>query len=528
MCSTHHSKWKRQHTTAPCWRASGKISLEKALEKEIIKEAKLRLGKYQARLEFRRKYLERVQKRTGHKVTSPPVSKPRVWSHHRQFDPAYCLHHARFLANSIVAAVRANNYETISSYRFRLRKASGDHRSVDVFGIPDAALANLLSEAVRERNQKIFSATSFAYMPSKTALDAVFRLKQYLDSTKVYISKYDFSNYFGAIRTSFIENEVLNSERFLLTNFEKRVIKSYLSHEYTDQDGSTGNRDCGVPQGSSISLFVANAVGHTLDTELDKMSGNYIRYADDSVLVNYSYEDAIGAIAAYREFSRETGVVVNQLKTTGISIFSMREEEMRTVSNVDFLGYSFSEGNVTISSSGIKRIKKRCAQILYESLLLYPIKFGGLNCKRLDGNKLDWDFVACIHRLRSYINGPYMNTDLEDFLGGKKRIKVLSGCVSYYCLSDAVVEFSRLDGWLAWAIERALVKRAKLINRNCAKAGWKVLSKEEIISGSWFDRKKYEYEVGAPSFVLAWRASKKCWAQHGSLGVERPGDGSGD
>lgn len=425
-------------------------------------------------------------------------------------------------------AVRNDRYSPICSYRFSFRKVSGGDRNVDVFGIPDSALSKLLSTSIRERNQKIFSATSFAYMPNKTSLDAVFRLKQYVKSDKIYISKYDFCEYFDSINKTYIEEEVIDSNIFLLTNFEKRVIRGFLSHEYDDKTGGKSIRDRGIPQGNSLSLFVANAVGHSLDTSLDKLSGNYLRYADDSVLVNYGYEDAISAISAYREFSRETEVSVNPSKTTGVSIFSSRQEEMRSVQDIDFLGYRFSETNTTISLEGIRRIKKRCAQIIYETLLLYPRRHLALNCKRFDGKQLDWDFVSCIHRLRKYINGPYTNSDLMRFLEGKMRIKTLSGCVSYYCLSDTISEFSSLDGWLVWALERALAQRAKLIAKYCSKPDWKVLSKSEIISGSWFDRAKYGYELDAPSFVLALRASKKCWSQHGSLGVKNQGDGSGN
>lgn len=502
--------------------------MEKVLEKEIIAEAKRRLRRYEVRFEYRKKYLERVEVKTGKSTTSPPIDKPKIWSHHRQFDPRYCLSHARFLAKSLVKSVRSGDYSPVCSYRFSFKKSSGGNRHVDVFGIPDSALSKLLSESIRERNQKIFSATSFAYMPNKTALDAVFRLKQYLKSDKVYISKYDFSNYFDNIDKDYIEREVLNSNRFLITTFEKCVLQSFLSHEYKDRHGKKSTRKRGIPQGNSLSLFVANAVGHSLDTSLDKMSGNYIRYADDSVLVNYGYDDAINAISAYREFSRETGVSVNLGKTTGVSIFSPRQEEMRSVQHVDFLGYKFSEDTATISAEGVSRIKRRCAQIIYESLLLYPKKHGSINCKRLDGKRLDWDYVSCIHRLRSYINGPYTNLELLQFLEGQRRIKNLSGCVSYYCLSDTVVDFSSLDGWLVWALERALVERARLVKKYCLKPDWEILSKEEIISGSWFDRRKYKYELSAPSFVLALRASKKCWAQHGALGVESQGDSSGN
>ena len=51
--------------------------MENALEKEIIAEAKLRLRKYEERLGFRRKYLERVRKRTGVGVSSPLIEKAK-------------------------------------------------------------------------------------------------------------------------------------------------------------------------------------------------------------------------------------------------------------------------------------------------------------------------------------------------------------------------------------------------------------------------------------------------------------------
>jgi RNA-directed DNA polymerase len=305
-------------------------------------------------------------------------------------------------------------------------------------------------------------------------------------------------------------------------------MKAFLKHEYDDKVGCKAVRDRGRPQGNSLSLFVANAVGHALDVSLDQMSGNYLRYADDSVLVNYNYEDAIHGISAYRDFSMDTGVEVNPTKSTGVSIFSSRQEEMRTVDHVDFLGYRFSASATTISPEGISRIKKRCAQIIYKALLLYPKRYKTINCKRIDGKQLDWDLVSCIHRLRQYINRPFNNADLVQFLNGKQRIKTLSGCVSYYCLSDSIERYSQLDGWLVWALERALVERAKLVSKYCERSNQKALSRDEIISGSWFDRAKYGYEVSAPSFVLAFRASKKCWGQHGAMGVENQGVGSGD
>lgn len=222
-------------------------------------------------------------------------------------------------------------------------------------------------------------------------------------------------------------------------------------------DGSVIRRDTGFPQGNSLSLFLANAVGDCLDSALDRANGNYVRYADDSVVVSYSYEDSIGAIDAYSNFSKETDVKINREKESGISIVADRPGEMRTIDGVDFLGYHIAKSRVHMSDAAILNLKKICSRIIYDNLLLYPRKFGYIPARRFDRFGADWDLLACITELRLMLYGERSQRTIERYLSGRSRIKNMSSTISYYCLVDRVSSFAALDGWLLWALEVPLV-----------------------------------------------------------------------
>ena len=151
----------------------------------------------------------------------------------------------------------------------------------------------------------------------------------------MFASKYNFKDYFGSVSHHYIMREILRSNKFKITAFEKTVICALLTHEYITADGAMHRRSRGFPQGNSLSLFLANAVGDHLNSSLDKSNGNYIRYADDSIVITYTYENSIRSISAYSDFSRETEVKINAEKESGVSIISDRAGEMEKSEEFD-------------------------------------------------------------------------------------------------------------------------------------------------------------------------------------------------
>lgn len=497
--------------------------MERLIEAAIIKEAKKRLGRYSQRLYYARKYQEAFEKRTGQRARARTHTLPSSWSFHKHYDPRYCINHAKFLARGIWRSLRASSYEPVTALRSGHEKPDGGMRYIDAFSIPDTAVASIFTRNLRKRNAKIFSDSSFAYQEGKTPLDAVLRLRTLLVGEKIFISQYDFSKFFDSIGHLYLENLVSTSGDFLTTRMERQVINATMRHSY-QFDGATERRTVGTPQGNSVSLFISNVAAHPLDQHLSRINGSFVRFADDSVVVTYNYEDALRCAEAYGQFSLKSGVSINRIKSTGIRLFSERPAEMASTSHIDFLSYRFTPSGLQISERSIRAIKLRCARIIYNHLLLYPRRTLRIKSGRTGGRFYDWDLVTCINELRNYIYGGLKQCHVDQYLSGAINMKNIAGAVSYFSLVENSAQFRELDGWLINILERALNKRVELVRTIRRRPSHRSLSRAEIVDGTWY-RFSISMETKAPSFFTAWRAARKSWSQHGLGGVDAVGVG---
>ncbi|MGO4319600.1 reverse transcriptase domain-containing protein, partial [Agrobacterium sp. MCAB5] len=300
------------------------------------------------------------------------------------------------------------------------------------------------------------------------------------------------------------------------------VLTAVMSHSWRDLSGKNGVRSVGIPQGNSISLFLANAAAHSLDRDLGKLSGSFARFADDSVVINLSYEDALRTSEAYARFSERSGVNINKVKSTGIRIFSAVACEMAHIPSFNFLSYKFTPEGLKISDKSVANIKRRCTKIIYNNLLLHLRRTGKLASGRRGRWFVDWDLVTCVNELRRYIYGAKKQSALDAFLIGGGKIGRSTGAVGYFGLLEDAEAFRELDGWLLHVLQAMYARRLTLLPKK-----GKSLSEAELLSGSWYKFAKVPMETSLPSFHTAWRAARKNFAKHGLGGVDPTGEGYG-
>ncbi len=500
--------------------------MELILERAIEAEAKKRLAAYSRTRYYGHKYRKAFKKRTGKTGKKGIKSVPAAWTKlHQHFDPRYCHNHARFIARGLWKSLTAGTYSPLPSTRIKVAKASGGHRCIDAFSVPDAAVAKIFLNNLRERNSKIFSDSSYAYQAEKTPLDAVIRLRSILTGETIFISQFDFSKYFDTISHDYLRAIFSKDGSFLTTTMERRVIEAVMTHPYQEPGGASGTRDVGVPQGNSVSLFLANAAAHSLDQDLGLLNGAFARFADDSVVVNRSYEDALRCADAFYRFSERSGVAINAEKSTGIRIFSETPMEMAHITEFEFLSYKFTRAGLRVGDRAIATIKRRCARIIYNHLLLYPRRAKTFNSARLGSGFRDWDLVTCVNELRSYIYGGLRQSTVDSYIAGNANVRNLSGAVSYFSLVEDSAIFSQLDGWLLDAIHRAYRERVRLLNKLKKKKApaYKSPTKKSLLNGSWYKHAAIPIETALPSFFTSWRASRKSWLRHGLGGINAQG-----
>jgi RNA-directed DNA polymerase len=505
--------------------------MENAIRAAIERQAKKLIERHKKLGFVKKKYERRFRLRTGLKAIPSKVRDPGMWEVAPHFDPIYCIKHSKYLAKTIWRKITERKYEPNPAVLFKIPKDSGGYREIMVFTIPDAAVANLFNSRMRDRNRNIQSPFCYSYRKDRTLFDAVLHTSSLLAARKCYVVQYDFSKYFDSIKHEYLKF-VLDKNEFSVAPAERCVIAAFLSHRFATlndyKNGVFEKREVGVPQGSSLSLFLSNIAAHELDKELERSNGSFVRFADDIVCVTHSYGDALRVASAFERHCHYSGIKINHEKSPGICLIkgaspSIQRDffiddgdigKVETIEQFDYIGHKFSSGSVGISSRGIKRIKTKLARVIYIHLL-HNLKRDMFDSKRIGGQHHDWDLVTCINELRSYVYGGLRETQLTNFIDLNIRIGRFKGLMSFYPLVTHVEQLSMLDGWLVSALRRATRERRRLIAEKF-KMAVPSLTESELIGGHWYKfQNGIELETGAPSFVLAWRAARKAFRQYG-------------
>ncbi len=506
------------------------------IEREIERKARNVLAKQRREDAAARKHAQRFSVRTGESSLAAAYRRPPYWDFDKHFDPVYCITHARFLAKRVWSKIQSGLYEPKPAILFEIDKPGGGTREIMSFAIPDSAVANVFHRRLTRRNGSLFSAYSFAYRPDKTIFDAIIHLQRMMQPPKTYVLQYDYRKYFDTIDHRYLR-KLIEKQGFVITGAERNVIEAFLGHKYaTYPSWQTMNFDIrrkGVPQGSSISLFLSNIAAHELDMGLERLNGSFVRFADDVIAVAHYFSDARAIELEFRLHCERSGVKINFEKSSGISLMDKRNsDDARTFfldkddggdlnkkDHVDFLGHNVAPDEINLTAKAMKRFKRRISEIIYIHLLLYPRRGHDINPSRLGAGHIDWDLVTCLNEIRRYIYGGLKESDLSRFLDSDVKLPIVRGLMAFYPLVTNIARFVELDGWLKNVLMRALRERNRLIQSQSLPTYQ--IGENELIDGSWH-QSDVPNETNLPSFVRGWRAARKFYKRYGLSEIKAP------
>jgi RNA-directed DNA polymerase len=428
--------------------------LLKDIEDHIKQIAKRKASEFQ-------KYhnnIELIYQREKRRVKNPgkkEIKIPEEWLVDNKHNPFYVLKHQKQIAKSIFNKLINGTYKPFEPYLKQIpKKNSSKTRSVHIFQIPDEAVSNYFYNRLLSKNKHRFSSFSYAYRKDRNVhfaiQDIALDIKQ---NPRMFVAEFDFRDFFGSIEHEYLINQ-LNQNGFLVSEFEKDVIKAFLSHF-----------EKGIPQGTSISLFLANLACWKLDKRLEVEGLRFARYADDTVIWSESYSKICKAFDIIHEFSKEAGVEINFDKSNGISLLSkkgMPSEFSTYKTSIEFLGYQLSGDNVSIKPDSVKKIKKHISYLLYKNLI-QPLNKTPLQAVTIPSNDNDSDFVTAIMQIRRYLYGNLNEHMLRNYLNGSYKRLNFKGLMNFYPLVDDEEQMKQLDKWLLSTILNALKKRNKLL-----------------------------------------------------------------
>lgn len=456
---------------------------------------------------------ERKRSRSSSPTNLQRVAKPPQWGKDKKFDPFYVKKHAKTIAYSIAKKIEEKSYEPFSPAKNDIAKSSGGYREVAVYQIPDAAISTMFYHRLLKKNKHRFSSFSYAYRDDRNVHFAIQDIAVELSlSSRLFVAEFDFSKFFDTISHSYLF-EQFDKNGFFISAEEQSVIKSFLK-----------GRDEGIPQGTSISLFLANLACWKLDKQLEKEGLQFARYADDTIIWSQDYTKITKALDIMTSFSKEVGVALNPHKSEGISLLcpnEMRSEFYKTKECVEFLGYSISVDKVSIKAASVIKMKREISYILYKHLL-QPLKSTPLKALKIPANNKDEALLSAICEVRRYMYGNLSESMLEAYLTGRSSRIFFKGIMSFYPLVNDEQQMTSLDGWLVNAIFKAVQKRSKLLASHHQPRRHSFpfnASRKNLLKGCNRSKVNGKRLLKFPSFLTIYRAMQKGLVEEGISGI---------
>lgn len=387
------------------------------------------------------------------------VKIPEHWAEDKKYNPFYVLKDPIKIGNSIFNKLVNEEYEPFAPYIKQVdKKGSSKKREVYIFQIPDEAVSNYFYKRLLAKNKHRFSSFSYAYRDDRNVHYAIKDIA--LDirgSSRTFVAEFDFKDFFGSIDHSFLL-EQFDENGFLISDFERNIIMSFLVKMREEK---------GIPQGTSLSLFLANLVCWKLDKKLEQEGLSFARYADDTIIWSNDYNKICKSFEFIQEFSKEAGVNINYAKSDGISILAKKEmpsEFESKKNNVEFLGYSLSADKISIKGSSVNKIKSRISFILYKNLI-QPLNKDKLVSIKIPSDGKDKDFLTAILQIRRYLYGNLNEHMLKNYLNGSFKRLNFKGLMSFYPLIDDEEQLLELDRWLLSTIMNTIKRRNTLLKK---------------------------------------------------------------
>ena len=395
-----------------------------------------------------------------------PLRRPAHWSVDPGFDPYLTRSRSKRVSHSVRAALAARAYQPRHPYAFEVPKDDGGSRNVCIYQVADSAVSKMLFEGILKKNLPILSARAYAYRKDLSAQDAIQYVKsEFTARTRLYVAEYDFSKYFDTISHDHIHRVL--ADHFLLTAVERTAVEGFLrvapseASGYTSTDGPV--REAGIPQGTSISLFLANVAAWELDRSLEGQGVGFVRYADDTLIWSSDYSRICSAVDILHNHAEAIGVTVNSAKSPGIRLLVPPGGvgEIATTHHVDYLGHRVGTDGVRIKPAAEDRLRHRVDQLIFNSLLREPIS-GTQNRSRLPAH-VDRDYVSAIAQLRRYLYGDLSEKALRHYQNRGAPLRRFKGVMSAYPLLDDTDALGKLDEWILDRLWLAVRKRGRLL-----------------------------------------------------------------
>ena len=229
--------------------------------------------------------------------------------------------------DKILKQIRNRWYKPQPVKRVQIPKENGQKRNLGIPTVMDRIIQQAIVQVISPIFEEQFNDNSFGFRPGRSCEQAVIRALEYLNDGYEWIVDIDLEKFFDTV----------NQDR-LITIIGKTIkdgdvvslIRKYLSAGVM-VNGVKKETKVGTPQGGNLSPLLSNIMLNELDKELTARGLNFVRYADDCIILVKSEKAANRVLVSITKYiEKKLGLKVNAEKS-----------KVTRPSNTKYLGFSF-------------------------------------------------------------------------------------------------------------------------------------------------------------------------------------------
>ncbi|WP_457560177.1 CRISPR-associated endonuclease Cas1 [Caminibacter sp.] len=209
----------------------------------------------------------------------------------------------------------------------------------------DKLVQKILAKYLNEIYNHSFSDKSYGYRPNKGTLKAINRVGDFIRRWDRFVLKTDIKDFFETIDHEILKNilsEKIKDENLINLIVSYLKIGMVFDYEYIDHN-------LGVYQGNVISPILSNIYLDKMDKFLEKEKVDFVRFADDFVILTKEKQKAEDIYKKLIDFLKEYKLSLNYEKTYISSIDS----------GFEFLGVYFTDKFRTIAKDRVEKINEK-------------------------------------------------------------------------------------------------------------------------------------------------------------------------